>query len=39
MIAGLLMIVVSYFIASALLMSLACLGIIALVYVLLKQGY
>jgi hypothetical protein len=39
MIAGLLMIVVSYFIASALLMSLACLGIMALVYVLLKQGY
>ena len=39
MIAGLLMIVVSYFIASALLMSLACLGIMTLVYVLLKQGY
>jgi predicted phage tail protein len=39
MIAGLLMIVVSYFVASALLMSLACLGIIVLVYVLLKQGY
>jgi hypothetical protein len=39
MIAGLLMIVVSYFVASALLMSLACLGIMALVYVLLKQGY
>ena len=39
MLAGLLMLIVSYFVASALLMSLACLGIIALVYVLLKQGY
>ena len=39
MIAGLLMIVVSYFVASALLMSLTCLGIMVLVYVLLKQGY
>ncbi|MGA2864848.1 MAG: amino acid transport protein [Verrucomicrobiota bacterium] len=35
---GILMIVVSYFISSALLMSLVCLGIVAAVYFLSKQG-
>jgi len=36
---GLLMVVVSYFISSALVMSLVCGALIALVYVLLKRGY
>ena len=36
---GILMIVTSYFIGSALLMSLACLGIMGAVYWLLKRGY
>jgi hypothetical protein len=35
---GILMIAVSYFISSALLMSLVCLGIVAAVYFLSKQG-
>ncbi|HEY5910130.1 MAG TPA: hypothetical protein VJA21_05950 [Verrucomicrobiae bacterium] len=36
---GILMIVVSYFTGSALLMSLACLGIAVAVYFLIKRGY
>jgi len=39
MVGGILMIVASYFIGSALLMSLVCLGIVAAVYSLLKQGF
>jgi hypothetical protein len=38
-IAGVLMIVASYFSPSVLVMSLICLGLIGLAYVLLKQGY
>lgn len=38
-IAGVLMIVASYFIASALVMSLVCIGLMVGVYVLVKQGY
>lgn len=37
--AGGLMMVVSYFVASAVLMSLICAALMAVVYVLLKQGY
>ena len=36
---GILMIAVSYFVGSALLMSVICMALMALVYVLLKQGY
>jgi hypothetical protein len=39
MIAGLVMIGVSYFVGSALLMSLICCVILASVYLLVKQGY
>lgn len=39
MIGGILMIVVSYFVGSALLMSLICILLIVAVYVLLKRGY
>ena len=39
MIGGVLMIAVSYFIGSALLMSLLCLAIVVAVYALLKRGY
>ena len=39
MMGGMLMIIVSYFIDSALLMSLVCLGIAAAIYFLLKPGY
>jgi len=39
MLGGGLMMVASYFVWSALLMSLICLGLIAGVYFLLKQGY
>jgi hypothetical protein len=39
MVGGILMMIVSYFIASALLMSLACLGIAGAVYFLVKRGY
>jgi hypothetical protein len=39
MIAGLVMIGVSYFVGSALVMSLICVAIIVAVYVLVKQGY
>jgi hypothetical protein len=39
MIGGVLMMAASYFVGSALLMSLLCLGIMAGVYFLLKQGY
>ena len=39
MIGGILMIVGSYFIGSALLMSLICLGIAVGVYLLAKRGY
>ena len=39
MVGGILMMIASYFIASALLMSLACLGIAAAVYYLVKRGY
>jgi hypothetical protein len=37
--AGVLMMAVSYFVGSALLMSVICLALMALVHVLLKQGY
>ncbi len=37
--AGVLMMVVSWFVGSALLMSLMCVTLMALTYVLLKQGY
>ena len=36
---GLLMIMVSYFVGSALLMSLVCIGVIVAVYLLLKRGF
>ena len=36
---GVLMIAVSYFIGSALVMSLICVGLMAAIYVLLKRGY
>jgi len=36
---GILMILVSYFVGSALLMSLICAGIVAAVYFLIKRGY
>jgi hypothetical protein len=36
---GILMVVVSYCISSALLMTLACLGIVAAVFSLVKRGY
>ena len=39
MIGGILMMVASYFVGSALLMSLVCVGLMALVYYLLRQGY
>jgi hypothetical protein len=39
MIAGILMMVASYFVSSALLMSLVCATLIALVYFMLKRGY
>ena len=39
MVGGILMIIVSYFISSALLMSLVCLGIAGSVYFLVKRGY
>ena len=39
MIGGVLMMAVSYFISSALLMSLVCIAAMAAVYFLLKQGY
>jgi hypothetical protein len=39
MIGGVLMLALSYFAGSVLLMSLGCLAIMAAVYVLLKQGY
>jgi uncharacterized membrane protein HdeD (DUF308 family) len=39
MVAGVLMVAVSYFVASALLMSLICIASMAAVYLLLKQGY
>ena len=39
LVAGVLMIAVCYFVGSALLMSLICAALMALVYVLLKQGY
>jgi hypothetical protein len=39
MAAGVLMVAISYFAGSALVMSLVCLGLIAAVYFLLKQGY
>jgi len=39
MAAGVLMIAISYFAGSALVMSLACLGLVAVVYLLLKRGY
>ena len=38
MVGGILMIIASYFIASALLMSLVCLGIGGAVYFLIRQG-
>ncbi len=37
--AGVMMIAVSYFVGSALWMSLICAALMGLVYVLLKQGY
>jgi hypothetical protein len=39
MVGGVLMMAASYLVGSALLMSLICLGIMAAVYFLLKQGY
>ena len=39
MIGGVLMMAASYFVASALLMSLVCVSLMAAVYFLLKQGY
>jgi len=39
MIGGVLMIFVSYVVGSALLMSLACMGIMAAVYFFLKRGF
>ena len=39
MVGGIVMIMVSYFIASALLMSLVCLGIAGGVYFFVKRGY
>ena len=39
MVGGILMMLASYFIGSALLMSLACLGIAGAVYFLVKSGY
>jgi hypothetical protein len=39
MIGGILMIVVSYFVSSALLMSLICILLIVAVYALLRRGY
>ena len=39
MIGGILMIIMSYFVGSALLMSLLCLGIAGAVYFLMKRGY
>ena len=39
MIGGVLMIGASYFVSSALLMSLICIGLIVVVYFLVKQGY
>jgi hypothetical protein len=37
--AGVVMIAVSYLVGSALVMSLICLALVVLVYVLLRQGY
>ena len=39
MVGGVLMIGISYFAGSVLVMSLVCLGVIGAVYFLLKQGY
>jgi uncharacterized membrane protein HdeD (DUF308 family) len=39
MVGGVLMIAASYFISSAVLMSLVCIGLVSGVYVLLKRGY
>ena len=39
MVGGVLMIALSYFIGSALLMSLICIGLVVGVYLLVKQGY
>jgi hypothetical protein len=39
MVGGVAMMVASYFVASALLMSLLCAGLVFLVYFLLKRGY
>ena len=39
MVGGVVMMVASYFVGSAFLMSLACLAVMAGVYFLLKQGY
>jgi uncharacterized membrane protein HdeD (DUF308 family) len=39
MVAGVVMVAISYFVGSALLMSLLCLALMAGVYLLLKRGY
>ena len=39
MVGGVLIITVSYLVGSALVMSLVCAGLMALVYMLLRQGY
>jgi len=39
MVGGVLMMAASYFVGSALLMSLVCVGLIVGIYFLLKQGY
>ena len=39
MLGGVLMIAASYFVGSAMMMSLICAGVIVAIYILLKQGY
>ena len=39
MVAGVLMVAISYFVGSALLMSLLCIALVTGVYVLLRQGF
>ena len=39
LVAGILMLITSYFVGSVLGMSLICLGLIAAVYILLKKGF
>ena len=39
MVGGILMVIVSYFIGSAVLMSLVCLGVVVAVYLVSKRGF